>query len=255
MLDVIQKLGELDNQRGVHLVEDFLRPPTFLPYAEFPARVAAYAEHFRARGIQRGEHVILPFETSEGAFFSLFGLMEVGAIPLSVKPYILSTPKQSYREFLGRISERYQARRVVDVPSLGGVELSLHRVPLPPAGAKVAGAHLREVDSEELAFVQFSSGSTSFPKGVPITQRNLRANLRMILQHDGRTAERSRGDVAAALPRHGADRPADVRGHGRTMPIWPSRPLPHGSDGLPGVHVRAPRHPRRSFPTSRSTTR
>ncbi|WP_224361850.1 AMP-binding protein [Hyalangium versicolor] len=189
MLGVIQRLGEMDGQRGVHLVEDFFSPPALLPYAEFPARVAAYAEHFRAQGIQRGEHVILPFETGEGAFFSLFGLMEVGAIPLSVKPYIFSTPRQSYREFLGRISERYRAQRVVDVPSMGSVELSLHRVPLPPAGAKIAGAHLREVDPDELAFVQFSSGSTSFPKGVPITQRNLLANLRMITQHDGRTAE------------------------------------------------------------------
>ncbi|WP_224245205.1 AMP-binding protein [Hyalangium gracile] len=189
MLDVIQRLGEMEGQRGLNLVEDFLSPPTLLPYAEFPARVAAYAEHFRAQGIQRGEHVILPFETAEGAFFSLFGLMEVGAIPLSVKPYIFSTPRQSYREFLGRISERYQAHRVVDVPSLSGLELPLRRVPLPPAGAKREGVRLREVGPEELAFVQFSSGSTSFPKGVPITQRNLSANLRMITQHDGRKPE------------------------------------------------------------------
>jgi acyl-CoA synthetase (AMP-forming)/AMP-acid ligase II len=189
MLDVIQKLGEIEARRGLYLCEDFFSPPTLLPYAEFPARVAACAEHFRAQGIQRGEHVLLPFETAEAVFFSLFGLMEVGAIPLSVKPYILSTPKQSYREFLGRISERYGVQRILDVPSLSGLELPLRRVPLPPAGAKVAGARLREVDPEELAFVQFSSGSTSFPKGIPITQRNLLANVRMISQHDGRTAE------------------------------------------------------------------
>ncbi len=189
MLDIIQKLGEMEARRGLHLCEDFFSPPTLVPYAEFPARVAACAEHFRAQGIQRGEHVLFPFETAEAVFFSLFGLMEVGAIPLSVKPYILSTPKQGYREFLGRISERYGVRRILDVPSLGGLELPLRRVPLPPAGAKVVGARLREVDPEELAFVQFSSGSTSFPKGVPITQRNLLANVRMISEHDGRTAE------------------------------------------------------------------
>ncbi|HYH97888.1 AMP-binding protein [Hyalangium sp.] len=189
MLDIIQRLGEVDPRRGMYLYEDFFSPPTFLPYASFPDRVAACAEHFRAQGIQRGEHVILPFESEEAVFFSFFGLMEVGAIPLSVKPYIFSTPRQSYVEFLGRISERYGARRVLDAPSLSSLELTLGRVPLPPTGAKGRGARLREVAPEELAFVQFSSGSTSFPKGVPITQRNLRANLRMIAQHDGRTAE------------------------------------------------------------------
>ncbi|WP_225408282.1 AMP-binding protein [Stigmatella hybrida] len=189
MLDVIQRLAETDARRGLYLVEDFFTPPVLLPYARFPARVAACAEHFRAQGIQRGDHVVLPFETTEAALFSLFGLMEVGAIPLSVKPYILSTPRQGYREFLGRLSERYPVHRILDVPSLGELELPLRRVPLPPAGAHLEGVRLREMGPEELAFVQFSSGSTSFPKGVPITQRNLLANLRMISQHDGRTAE------------------------------------------------------------------
>jgi fatty-acyl-CoA synthase len=189
MLDVIQKLGEMEAHRGLSLGEDFFSPPTFLPYADFPGRVAACAEHFRAQGLQRGEHVLLPFETSEAVFFSLLGLMEVGAIPLSVKPYILSTPKQSYREFLGKISERYGVQRLLDVPSLSGLELPLRRVPLPPAGAKVVGARLREVSSDELAFVQFSSGSTSFPKGVPITHRNLRASIQMMTQQSVMTGE------------------------------------------------------------------
>ena len=62
----------------------------------------------------------------------------------------------------------------------------------------MAGARLREVSPDELAFVQFSSGSTSFPKGVPITQRNLLANVRMIIQNDART-EVDRGWGAITL--------------------------------------------------------
>ncbi len=169
MLDVIQALEGMDPRRGMYLHEDFFSEPTFLPYARFPARVAACAEHFRAQGVKPGDRVIFPFETAEAVFFSFFGLMEVGAIPLSVKPYILSTPRPAYLEFLARISERYGAGHMLAVPSLAGLEPRARRVPLPPVGAEVAGARLRQPAPEELIFVQFSSGSTSFPKGVPIT--------------------------------------------------------------------------------------
>ncbi|NOK21214.1 AMP-binding protein [Corallococcus carmarthensis] len=187
MLDIIQRLESVDPRRGLYLYEDFVGPPEFVPYREFASRVAGAAEHFRARGVAQGTRVVLPFETSSSVIFAFLGLMELGAVPLSVKPYILSTPKGPYRDFLARIRERYGASLVLDAPSLSGLELPLERLPLPPAGAKVAGAKLREVAPGELAFVQFSSGSTSFPKGVPITQENLAANLRMITRHDGRT--------------------------------------------------------------------
>ncbi|MBZ4370675.1 AMP-binding protein [Corallococcus sp. AS-1-6] len=189
MLDIIQRLEAVDPRRGLFLYDDFVGPPEFVPYREFASRVAGAAEHFRARGVAPGTRVVLPFETSSSVIFAFLALMELGAVPLSVKPYILSTPKGPYREFLGRIRERYGAQLVLDVPSLAGLELPLERLPPPPAGAKRPGAKLREVAPEELAFVQFSSGSTSFPKGVPITHENLAANLRMIIRHDGRTAE------------------------------------------------------------------
>jgi fatty-acyl-CoA synthase len=181
MLETIQALADARSQRGLYLYPDFASPPAFVPYSEFAARVSACADQFRAQGVERGERIIFPFETLESVIFSFFGLMEVGALPLSVKPYIISTPRQGYCEFLTRISERYQARRILDVPSLRGLDLPLARVQL-PSSERAGGEHapLRKVDPEEIAFVQFSSGSTSFPKGVPISHRNLIANLQVI---------------------------------------------------------------------------
>ena len=60
------------------------------------------------------------------------------------------------------------------------MELPLQRVALPPAGVRAEATRLREPPAGELAFVQFSSGSTAFPKGVPITWGNLLANLAMM---------------------------------------------------------------------------
>jgi acyl-CoA synthetase (AMP-forming)/AMP-acid ligase II len=84
---------------------------------------------------------------------------------------------------------RHGVTRILDVPSLQSVELPLERVPQAPSGARVDGAVLREGPGDEVAFVQFSSGSTAFPKGVPITWRNLATNLRLITGHDGRRAD------------------------------------------------------------------
>jgi acyl-CoA synthetase (AMP-forming)/AMP-acid ligase II len=189
MRELFQHLADAPPRRGLFLHEDFVSPPHLVPYAEFPARIVAAANHFRAHGVRPGDRILFPFETSEEVIFSFLGLLELGALPFSVKPYILSTPRQAYRDFLERISVRHGATRVLDVPSLREVELSQQRVPLAPTGARVDGAVLREGPPEELAFVQFSSGSTAFPKGVPISWRNLAANLRMITGHDRRTGE------------------------------------------------------------------
>ncbi|HYI03050.1 AMP-binding protein [Hyalangium sp.] len=168
-----------DPQRGLFLYEDFADTPTFISYAELPARIAACAAHFRQQGVQPGDRILFPFETSATLIVSFLGLLELGAVPLSVKPYILSTPKQAYQDFLLRIAERHRVSLFLDAPSLKSLELPLRRVPLPPAGARLETGGLRAPSPETLAFVQFSSGSTSHPKGVPVTWGALVANLRM----------------------------------------------------------------------------
>ncbi|KFE62159.1 AMP-binding protein [Hyalangium minutum] len=179
------RISTAEASRGVYLSEDFADPPVALTYGELPARIVGCAEHFRQQGVKPGDKILFPFETSEAVVLSFLGLLELGALPLSVKPYILSTPKQAYRDFLSRISERHGVSLLLDSPSLKGLELPLRRVALPPTGVRAEGGRLREPAPQELAFVQFSSGSTAFPKGVPITWGNLTANLRMITGHMG----------------------------------------------------------------------
>ncbi|MBN1204789.1 MAG: AMP-binding protein [Myxococcaceae bacterium] len=187
-MSLFARISSADPQRGLYLYEDFADAPVFLSYGALPSRVSSCAEHFRRQGVQPGDRILFPFETSEAVIVSFLGLLELGALPLSVKPYILSTPKRAYQEFLSRISERHGAARILDVPSLSAVELPMQRVALPPAGARAEVARLREPAPDALAFVQFSSGSTSFPKGVPITWGNLSANMRMISTQDGFTS-------------------------------------------------------------------
>ena len=81
-----------------------------------------------------------------------------------------------------------------------------------------------ELTGETIAFLQYTSGSTSEPKGVMVTHANLLHNCAVIA--DGARARRhgDRRRLAAALPRHGPGRDAaDGRLRGR-------RPRVHVAD-------------------------
>ncbi len=60
-------------------------------------------------------------------------------------------------------------------------------VDLTPAGPPAAG--LAEPDTHDIAFLQYTSGSTSSPKGVAVSHGNLLANLEMIRRSLGNTRQ------------------------------------------------------------------
>ncbi|MFC7764241.1 AMP-binding protein [Catellatospora bangladeshensis] len=111
MLEHVQRNHDTVPEHGLHLYEKFADPPETVLYREFPARIAAYAEHFRAHGIGPGTRVIVPFETSAAVILSFLALMEAGALPLSVKPLLPHSPKAGYEDFLGRVAGSSARRR------------------------------------------------------------------------------------------------------------------------------------------------
>ncbi|MBT0770622.1 AMP-binding protein [Kineosporia sp. J2-2] len=165
-------------------------PAEVIPYREFPARILAYAEHFRRQGVGPGTRVLFPFETSAPVVLAFLALMQAGALPLSVKPLLLASPKPEYEAFLRRVAQEHAADRVLLTPGLATVDLPVTALTLPSTppgtGLDVEGAQLRTPADDEPAFVQFSSGSTAFPKGIPVLHGRLRANLAMIARTDGR---------------------------------------------------------------------
>jgi acyl-CoA synthetase (AMP-forming)/AMP-acid ligase II len=189
VLEHIQQNQDCPPDRGLYLYESFVDPPEFVGYRDFAEHVGAHAEFFRDQGVKPGARVLFPFETSTSVILSFLGLMEVGALPLSVKPLVPNAPKDAYQGFLSRVTRDFGATCVLQVPSLASLELPVAGLPLPPADIRKPGARLRTPGDDELAFVQFSSGSTSFPKGIPVRQDGLRLNLKMITRTDGRTPE------------------------------------------------------------------
>ncbi|RCJ37391.1 AMP-dependent synthetase [Nostoc minutum NIES-26] len=181
---MIQALKHTDSRLGLFLKQDRAAESKFLAYCEMYQKIAAYMEYFRAAGVKAGSRVLFPFETTEGVIIAFFALVGLGAIPLSVKPYSMGVVKESYLEFLTKVTTQYQAEFILEAPSIRSLELSFQRLQLPDTDIQPQeSANFAAITDTDIAFVQFSSGSTSFPKGIPVTHGKIVTQMQAIANH------------------------------------------------------------------------
>lgn len=154
-----------------------------LDYAQLGRLIAGNAEHFSSLGLRRGESVAISLRTDVEHIVTFLALVALGAIPVSIKP--ARTTSDVYARDVAQLCHKFKIRyRYHTLPSLDGPAPVAWRPDLFSNRAAVA-----EVEPQDIAFVQFSSGSTSSPKAIPISHQNLMANLSTILAVDGRSPD------------------------------------------------------------------
>lgn len=160
----------------------------FYPYCEIVRRARATAAFLQSRGLKPGEHVAIILPTGVEFFDAFLGTQVAGAVPTALYPPFRLGKLDEYfmrlRRMLTRIEARFlitekRIRRLIGegvagVPSLRAV---IEANELSSASGEPAPV---TVDPDTAAFFQFSSGSTSDPKAVVISHRNLACNLAMM---------------------------------------------------------------------------
>jgi acyl-CoA synthetase (AMP-forming)/AMP-acid ligase II len=159
-------------------------------YGRLWAQSARYAAGLAARGVRAGDKVGLIYPTCAEFFYTFFGALWIGAVPVPLYPTLGV-------EATGAIFENSDA---VAVATIGwfrsGVDQSVALAPnvravLEPPDLEADGAPpaLVEASPHDLAFLQYTSGSTGHPRGVMLTHDNLVRTCHFMAEAAGLTPE------------------------------------------------------------------
>jgi fatty-acyl-CoA synthase len=169
-----------------------------ISFAALRARSDEITATLLGTGLEAGERVILVIP-DQAEFVELFlGVSNAGLVPVPVYPPFILGELDAYRMSLRRLVQLTGSRLLICGPevldllqslaadvaltTLNGIEPTESAGPPP------------QIREEDIAFLQFTSGSTAAPKGVMVTQRSLMANVSAITAHlDDGHSERDRG--------------------------------------------------------------
>ncbi|WP_338885710.1 AMP-binding protein [Xenorhabdus sp. TH1] len=170
----------------------------FVSYQALYQHICRAMCEFRAIGIRPGSRVILPFSTSIESITAFFALIGMKALPFSVKLPISGGSHDEYCELLQGLIRRFGCVAIVTTKAMpirleGVVQVQVSTASLDHR-ADVEGIEWANPAPEDIAFVQFSSGTTGQQKGVPIRHGQLIRQLELILSQD----DRSSSDVGAS---------------------------------------------------------
>ncbi len=186
LLDVLDWHLERHAAR-VHILlyesEDRPRAITYRDLADGAGRVAA---GLRAAGLSEGAAVALMLPTSADYFFAFFGTLAAGGIPVPVYPPARPAQLEDHLRRHAGILTNARAVFLITVPRAHRVAgllrawvPSLKAVLTPEAFAAEAPAVGRaRPGTDDIALLQYTSGSTGDPKGVILSHADLLANIR-----------------------------------------------------------------------------
>ncbi len=163
---------------GVRFV-DRREQESWLPWSECHARALRAAGALQGLGIEPGDRVGLVYPTGPGFLDAFFGLLLAGAVPMPLYPPARLGRLDEYHRRTGRMLAAVRARLVLADRRLRAILGETMAIGRPPLGCRELeslpslAARPAPGGPEDLALVQFSSGTTVDPKPVALTHRSV----------------------------------------------------------------------------------
>ncbi len=161
--------------------------PQAISYQSLYEGACRVATGLQQHGLQPGETVAIMLPTGRGYFFSFLGILLAGGIPVPIYPPARPSQIEDHLRRHVRILNNAQTTLLITIPEaklvahlLKSHVSSLRQVIAVEELAETQGGRhgFGAAKGSDIAFLQYTSGSTGSPKGVMLTHSNLLANLR-----------------------------------------------------------------------------
>jgi len=160
--------------------------PEEITYRSLKQGAEAVAAGLRQRDLEPGQTVAIMLPTSREYFFSFFGILLGGGIPVPLYPPVRPTQIEEHLRRHRGILSNSQCTMLITVPEAqqlarllkAQVEGLRSVVTVQELTSGAGEFNAPPLQPHDIAFLQYTSGSTGDPKGVVLTHANLLANIR-----------------------------------------------------------------------------
>jgi len=193
VLDALRALSKIE-ARGFTFYDAELNPE-FWPYTQMVREIERRGRYLRSLGLERGARVALIIPEYGDFVLSFFGAISAGFIPVPLAPPIGAKERQHVEVVAGILQASGAALLILGNLQKTAVSALRSHAPsleiLPASNMRENRhilyeefAHDYTLTPSDICFLQYTSGSTSRPKGVIVTHGNLVANAHAIfLEH------------------------------------------------------------------------
>jgi fatty-acyl-CoA synthase len=171
-----------------------------LSYKDLRLEAKCLAKKLVGLGLKRGARVAIVAETDPTFHRFFFACQYAGFVPVALPAGFQIGARKAYVEQLERMLDTCGADVAVAPEShIGFLKQAVERLDLVKAGTSDEFDTLYESEkklfplhADDIAYLQYTSGSTRFPRGVEISQKSVMANLRDISVHGLKITEQDR---------------------------------------------------------------
>ena len=196
MVDLLRRrAAEQPDDRAYVLLSEKESEEAELTFAALHRRAVVVAAHLAGR-LGKGDRALLMFPPGLDFIVAFFGCLVAGVIAVPIMPPRRASMRDSSESIIADCGARVLLTTSVLIENRVDIRTRLRHIDLEwiaidtlPAGVSDGATQPLMLTREDIASLQYTSGSTSAPKGVMVTHGNLLENLEMIRVAFGNTRQ------------------------------------------------------------------
>jgi fatty-acyl-CoA synthase len=180
-----------EGQTGYNFYDGRGKLSAVLPFSKLRDEAQSLARRLNGLGLERGARVALVADTHPDFIRLFFACQYAGLVPVPLPASIHMGGRKSYVDQLRRLLLNCRATVAMATEDFfpfiaeaaEGLRLRFCGTPQALGELPEASIPLSPLGPKELAYIQYTSGSTRFPRGVMITQKAVLNNLSNIIKY------------------------------------------------------------------------